>query len=210
MALQDPVALLCCLPKTGPWSKTGRIKRTPGRTLQQPISTDHPQLTLNQIPGSKSVRSSTCLPPLTKLRELSSRQTQTGHQERMVSLQSCTAGTIRSWKTSTCVLFGLYYEYVGKIMSPTLKFWTAQNPPASNSSSPRPNSHGWGMPSACRNIPSLDTCCMVNLSMAKGTQVDLGSATRTASKPNLHWCKIKPKELDEHGRDRPHWQATVK
>ena len=44
---------------------------------------------LNQLPSSQPVRSSTCLPPLTKLRELSSRKTQAGHQERMLSLLSC-------------------------------------------------------------------------------------------------------------------------
>ena len=76
------------------------------------------------------------------------------------------------------MFFGLYQEYVGKIMSPTLKSWTMVNPPSS-----RPNSIGWGMSSACRSITTLHACCMVTLPMAKGTLVDLRSATRTASKP---------------------------
>ena len=42
---------------------------------------------------------------------------------------------------------------------------------------------GLGMSSACRIITFLDSCCMVNMSMAKGTRVDLRSATRIASKP---------------------------
>ena len=29
-------------------------------------------------------------------------------------------------------------------------------------------------------------------------------------KANLHWCKVKPKELEEHARDRSHWRAVVK
>ena len=48
-----------------------------------------------------------------------------------------------------------------------------RNLPAPNPSSSRPDSDGWGMSSACRNIVSLDPCCTLDLSMAKGTRVDL-------------------------------------
>ena len=74
----------------------------------------------------------------------------------------------------------LYQEYVGKIMSRTLKSWIVLNPPTWIPFSS--SLDGRGMSSACRNIASLDVCCMVNSSMAKDTRVELRSTTRTASK----------------------------